>query len=100
MNLSGSIGPAQQWIYYKVQDEGHRRTSLDSFLDGRIALGYNGSRFFSGISFVDQSRNLKFENVRVTSSSGTFKLLFGYRFGEFGLLKKRAWDFLPKLGTR
>ena len=100
INLSASLGPAQTWVYYKSDGDGHRYNAIDSFLDGRAAFGYNGGRFFTGVSFVSQSRNMQFDGVRVTSSSSTFKFLFGYRFEEFGVLKKRVWDFLPKLGAR
>jgi hypothetical protein len=99
INASLAVGPAQHWTNYTLtNNQVSHRTSLDSFADFRIAIGYNGERFFAGMSFVDQSRNIKFENTRFTSSSTTFKMVIGYRFREFGILKKRALDLLPKFG--
>jgi hypothetical protein len=58
-------------------------------------LGFNGDHFFGGMGFVLQSRSAKFETVQFSSSNSTFKILVGYRFREFGILKKRLIDF-PK----
>jgi hypothetical protein len=69
--------------------------TLNSFADLRLALGYNSDRFFSGVSFIAQARNLKFEQLEFTSTNTTFKMVIGYRFKEFGILKYRAWDLLP-----
>jgi hypothetical protein len=61
----------------------------------RLGLGYSNDRFFGGINFVMQSRAVRFEDVQVSSSTSTFRFLIGYRFREFGVLKKSIWD-LPK----
>jgi hypothetical protein len=93
LNSTLVIGPAHNWIYYKHNDNTDRHdTSINSFVSARIGLGYNSDHFFAGINFVTQSRNVKFEKMSFTNSSTTFRLLLGYRFKEFGVLKKSVWD--------
>ncbi len=95
LNGSLSVGPANHWVSYQSHGTDRSSITLNSFIDFRVALGYNGDKFFSGITFISQARNMKFEQVEFTSSNSTFKLLFGYRFREKGILKKNAWDLLP-----
>ncbi|HMG89693.1 MAG TPA: DUF4421 family protein [Chryseolinea sp.] len=90
------IGPSHNWLSYRAEDG----TSKDdmafrAFFVARVALGYSNDRFFTGLTFGTQGGNIKFDSIQLTSSSGTFKLLVGYRFREFGFLKKRLVD-LPK----
>jgi hypothetical protein len=96
LNAMLSVGPAHHWIAYQRDGETDRKdTALNSFVAARIGLGYNGQRIFGGISFLTQGSNVKFEDVRFSNNNGTFKILLGYRFNEFGFLKKRVWDLLP-----
>jgi hypothetical protein len=69
--------------------------SINTCADVRVALGYNGDRIFGGMSFITQSRNIRFDEVRFVNGSYTFKLMVGYRFREVGILKKRAKDYIP-----
>jgi hypothetical protein len=95
LNGALSVGPAYRDVDYDVTG-GHRSsTGVDGFVDFRLGLGYNGERFFAGLNYVSQSRNVKFEQARLSAISSTFRLLVGYRFREFGILKKRALDLLP-----
>lgn len=100
VNASFSIGPAQNWISYETAIGTTNYQTLNTFADLRAGIGYNSQRFFMGASYVQQTRNILFEEVRFTSSSGTFKILFGYRFKEWGFLKWRAADLLPKTGNK
>jgi len=95
INGSVSIGPANHWLHYESSTMEKSEITLNSFADLRLALGYNSDRFFSGVSFIAQARNLKFEQLEFTSTNTTFKMVIGYRFKEFGILKYRAWDLLP-----
>jgi hypothetical protein len=99
-NASLSIGPAYHWVDYQVAGQSLSASSLNSFFDIRAGVGYNGKRFFCGINLVNQTRTIKFESIQFANSSTTFKLLFGYRFKEFGILKKRASDLLPIIGIQ
>ncbi len=96
LNGSLSIGPAHHWIYYQYETgAGKNQIAINSFVAARIAIGYNGDRIFGGIAFLTQGSTVKFEDVEFTNNNGSFKVLMGYRFREFGLLKKRAWDAIP-----
>ena len=96
--LSGalSIGPAHHWLAYETPTKATNYTiSINTFTDVRVAIGYNSERFFGGMSLVAQSRNIRFEDILFASSSSSVKLVFGYRFEEAGILKKRARDYVP-----
>jgi hypothetical protein len=96
INSSFSVGPAQHWISYQGVNGKTDNQTLNTFADFRVGIGYNSRRFFAGTSFVQQSRNIRFEDIVFTSSSATVKLLVGYRFKERGFLKWRVGD-LPQL---
>jgi hypothetical protein len=100
INASLSLGPAYHWVNYQVGGKELSASSLNSFFEARAGIGYNGKRFFCGVNFVNQTRTIKFETIQFANSSTTFKLLFGYRFKEFGILKKRAADLLPIIGIQ
>ena len=96
-----ALGPALQEFHYQdTQGADHSNTKVNSYLDARVAIGYSNDRFFAGITITNQIRNVVFENVRFGSSSTTFRLLFGWRFSEFGILKKSVWDLLPPWGKK
>lgn len=96
LNGTLALGPAHHWIVYKRESLREQQdTELNSFVAARIALGYNGPRLFGGISFVSQGSNVKFSNAEFASNNGSFKILIGYRFTEFGVLRRRVWDYLP-----
>lgn len=96
LNLSLAVGPAHHWIYY-VDEANQPRYDIiiNSFIDNRIAIGYNSDRWFGGISFVSLVRQVKFSEFQVTTNATNTKILIGYRIPEKGIFKKRAWDFLP-----
>lgn len=98
--LSGALmlGPAHNWTYYKAEDQPERNDiRVNVFSSTRLGLGYSNDRFFAGINFVMQSRAVRFEDVQVRNSTSTFRFLVGYRFREFGILKKSVWDFPKEL---
>lgn len=94
-----ALGPANNWILYKSQDGREAKDiKFNSFYIARIALGYNGDRFFAGVSYGGQSTNARFETVRLRSSTGTLKVLFGFRLKEFGVLKRRVAEIPEAFG--
>jgi hypothetical protein len=95
LNASLSLGPANHWVSYQSHGLNYSSTTLNSFLDLRMAIGYNGDKFFTGVTFISQARNMKFQQVEFTSSNSTFKFLIGFRFREKGILKKNVLDLLP-----
>lgn len=96
LNATLAVGPAHNWLSYQTED-GKTKDDIEftSFFAVRVGLGYNGDRFFGGLSFVNQGSNAKFDSIHLSSSSGTVKILFGYRFREVGLLKNKVTD-VPK----
>jgi hypothetical protein len=96
LNGTLSIGPANHWITYRLQGERDRyETTINTFAAARIGIGYNGERFFGGVTFITQGSTVKFENVQFSNNNSTFRMLIGYRFRESGFLKKRVWDLVP-----
>jgi hypothetical protein len=96
LNGTLGIGPAHHWIFYQHETgKGRHETGINSFVAARLGIGYNGDRIFGGIAFLTQGSNVKFEDVRFSNNNASFKILMGYRFREWGHLKKRAWDQIP-----
>lgn len=96
INGAFAIGPMHNWMKYELEDGGgDTRLKFNLYVAARLALGYNGDRFFGGLTFMNHGRNVKFEDVQMTNSQSSFKILFGMRFRESGILKKKIWD-LPK----
>lgn len=101
INLTLSVGPAHHWVYFEDENgRAHYDIVINSFVDSRLALGYNSDRWFGGLSFVNQAREVRFDQFQFTTTTTSFKMLIGYRILEKGILKKRAWDFVPKLLAR
>lgn len=97
INTTLAIGPAHYWIRYQFTDGIDRydiRINLYTAL--RIGVGYNGERFFSGISYSTQGRSVRFEQINFKNSIETFRFVVGYRFVEKGILKKTPKDIIPK----
>lgn len=96
LNLTLILGPAHYWIRYAEKDGPIRYDiRISTFESARIGVGYNGDRFFGGISYLSQTRNLRFEQVNFSNEITTFRLMIGYRFKEMGILKKRVLDYAP-----
>jgi hypothetical protein len=96
INGALAIGPGNNWMKYQLEDGTDQHNfKVSALVAARIALGFNGDRFFGGLTFMNQGRNAKFENVQFSNSQSAFKILFGFRFRESGILKKKIWD-LPR----
>lgn len=96
LNGALMIGPAYNWLKYNGEDFLEKNdVNVNLFAAIRFGIGYNGERIFGGINFVQHSRMVKFEDIQFTNSNNTLRLLIGYRFREFGFLRKSVWD-LPK----
>ena len=97
LNATLAFGPAHHWINYDLEGSAstHHDIAINSFLGARLAIGYNGFRFFGGISFISQGSTIRFEQVNFSNNNSVFRILVGYRFNEFGILKKRIWEMVP-----
>jgi hypothetical protein len=96
INGALALGPSNNWAKFN-RDDGADESAFrfSVFVAARISLGYNGDKFFGGLTFMNQGRNVRFENIQLSNSQSAFKILIGFRFRETGFLKKRIWD-LPK----
>ncbi len=95
-NTTFITGPAHHWIVYRDEvGDLHHDISINSTAVVRLAFGYSNDRWFCGTSFASQARIVKFEEVRVSNNTSLFRLQVGFRFAEKGILKKKAWEFLP-----
>ena len=95
---SGALtaGPAHNWVYHMDEDgRALHDIRFDVFASVRVGAGYSTDTFFAGFNFSQQSRTVRFDDLRFTNNTSTFRLLFGFRFREFGILKKSAAD-LPR----
>jgi len=99
INGTLAVGPAHNWLSYESED-GSRKDDIEftAFVVARVGIGYNGDHFFGGLSYVRQGSRAKFETVQLTSSTGTLKILVGYRFREVGLLHRRVSEIPNALG--
>lgn len=96
LNLTLALGPAHYWVRYKeLVSQAQNDIRIDFYSLGRVGVGYNGERFFSGLSFTTQSRNVTYEQTTFQNAIGTVRLVAGFRFKEAGYLKKKATDFIP-----
>jgi hypothetical protein len=96
-NFSFSLGPAHHWIQYKGRDNvTHYDIAINSYTDARVAAGFNGDRFFGGISFMSQTMGTKVEEIRINTQTMAFRMLVGYRIKESGFMAKTWRDFFPE----
>lgn len=98
VNAALMIGPGHNWINYKNQYQPEKNDiTFNSLISLRIGVGYNGKRFFAGINYMSQARNVDFGNIYFTNSSSGFRILAGYRFPEFGILRRSVWEIPRKI---
>jgi len=96
-----AVGPAlQDFRFRDTNGVLHKDTRINSYIDFRAAFGYSTDKFFTGITLSTQSRNVIFEDVRFSSITQTGRILFGWRFAEWGFLKHSVWELLPPWGKR
>lgn len=96
LNASLAIGPAHHWVYYVGADGvAHYDIAINTFVDGRVALGYSSDRWFGGLTFVTQARTVKFEEITLETQSQSFRMVVGYRILEKGFLQKSWKEFVP-----
>jgi hypothetical protein len=93
LNGTLAIGPATNYVRYKLETgQEDSNFNVSASIAARLSLGYNGDRLFGGLIFTNLGRSTKFENLELSGSNSSFKILMGYRFTETGFLKKRIWD--------
>lgn len=101
ISLLLAIGPAvQDFRFREPTGELHSDIRVNSYLDFRAAIGYSNDQFFTGLTLSSQTRNVVFEDVRFASVTTTGRILFGWRFTEWGFLKRSVWELLPPWGKK
>ena len=91
INAAFSLGPGHLWIKYNKGDFEEEDIKFRPVLGLRGAIGYNGEKFFAGITTNAQIVSTLIDNMNVNSRSGNIKIFFGLRFQEFGVLKKELF---------
>ena len=91
LNIALSLGPGHQWKQYALGAENVDDREIKFVTNIRAGLGYNGNRFFSGVSTFWQNVTVDVEGMAVSGISSNLKLFVGYRFEEKGFLKKNLF---------
>lgn len=98
LNLMLLTGLAHYWINYDPTN-GPRRYDIDLNLatSFRAAVGYNGEKYFAGLSFSTQKHQTYYKETRFTQSVSSFRLVAGIRIREKGFFTKRPSDLMKQL---
>lgn len=86
LNANGGSGVQHQ--KFNLSNSEKQRWDMEPKLNFRAALGYDNERFFAGASFMMQKTSINFDGIRINNTTGNYKIFAGYRFKEFGILKK------------
>lgn len=101
VSLLLALGPAVQDFRFRDGNGAlYADTRVNSYVDFRAAIGYSTDRFFTAITVSSQTRNVIFEEIRFSSITTTGRILFGWRFAEWGFLKHSVWELLPPWGKK
>jgi hypothetical protein len=95
INGTVATGPGRHWINYEANEIKNYNAMTNLITTFRVGVGYNSERIFGGIGYSAQSRGINFDDIRLVTTTSLIRMVVGYRFNEFGHLKKRAVDFLP-----
>lgn len=93
VNGSLSLGPGHLWLKYNEGPFERENIQIRPVFNLRAALGYNGDRFFGGITTVYQVVSAGISNLEVNSASGNVKIFLGLRIREKGIFKKNLFSF-------
>lgn len=88
INAMLAAGPGNIWMIYDREGSEDREVKIRPVVGFRAAVGYNGDRFFTGITAMNNFVSANVGNLDVNSSSANIKLFFGVRFQEKGFMKK------------
>jgi len=97
--LNGIItaGPSHYWIRYEEIDLPTRYDIQFNFVTTvGMAAGYNGDRFFGGVTWRSQGFRLKREQAGISGNQNVFMITAGFRLHEDGIFKKRIKDLIPE----
>lgn len=86
LNATGGIGLQHQKL--DLKNDATEKIAIEPKFNFRAALGYDNGRFFAGGSFLLQRSTINMDGMRINNIAGNYKFFVGYRFKEFGILKK------------
>ena len=96
LNGTFTAGPSHYWIQHKAIDSPATYDIQFNFVtDLWLAAGYNGERFFAGLTWRSNGFQLKKDGTRILGNQNSFSLTAGFRLHEEGVFKKRIYDLLP-----
>jgi hypothetical protein len=91
LNFSLALGFGYQSRSYAAE-AAYRDNSIYMTNTWRAGLGYNGRRFFAGVSGYTAQTGIKIQNLEITNQSGFIRFFLGYRFREWGFMQKSIFD--------
>ncbi len=91
INASVALGLGNQWKNYVLNGVDINEQEAGLVANFRGGFGYNGDRFFSGISSFFQNVSVDVDRLTVKGLSSNIKVFVGYRFEEKGILKKKLF---------
>lgn len=97
LNATLTAGPSHYWIRYVEQNAADRYDIQFNFVSTfGMAAGYNGDKFFGGITWRSQGFQLRKEVSKVTGNQNVLMITAGFRLHEDGIFKKRLKDLIPE----
>jgi hypothetical protein len=75
-----SLGPGIQYRKYQLEGDTQDNIGLQPRINVRVAGGYNGENFISGLSVVLDRVTSNFENINIRTNTNNLKLFVAYRF--------------------
>ena len=99
LNLSLSLGLGYQIRSYTTE-QSYQDNSINLANTWRIGAGYNGRRFFTGISAFTQTNNVSIQGLHISSSTGFVRFFLGYRFREWGIMRKSVFDLFDLISKK
>lgn len=91
-----TAGPSHYWIRYKEMDgAGHQENQFNFITQLGAAAGYNGERFFGGITWRSSGFQLRREETKIYGNQNVFMITAGFRLHEDGLFTKRIKNIFP-----
>lgn len=88
VNINATAGIGLQHQKLDLGNDSRAKYAIEPRFNFRAALGYDNERFFAGASFLLQRSTINMDGMRINNIAGNYKFFVGYRFKEFGILKK------------
>lgn len=88
LNLFLLVGPSYLWATYDEDARFINSRQLSPTFNIRGSIGYNSDKWFAGITYVNQITQFTTDQLNISGASNNFKVFIGYRFKEFGILRK------------